>query len=206
MDNTMLKGWISGNNRRYCSVNGVARLHSRIVMEEHLGRPLGKDEVVHHINMDTLDDQISNLILMKQRDHRILHSTGKDRSNQCSEEQKIRQSKIMKTAWATGVFSKRVFTDDARRRISEAKKKEWADGKRDKQFTEITRSKMSTSMKKAWRDGKFPRDFAEKHSKSTKNNWANGVYVNNSSAEFNKKRSDTMKLRWAEGAFKNRGK
>lgn len=37
--------------------------YARAVMENHLGRPLTKREVVHHINHDSADDRIENLRL-----------------------------------------------------------------------------------------------------------------------------------------------
>lgn len=45
----------------------------RQVLEEHLGRALRPDEVVHHINGDPLDDRIENLQLMSPEEHGRLH-------------------------------------------------------------------------------------------------------------------------------------
>lgn len=50
------------------TTRGYVREH-RLVMEEKLGRYLGADEVIDHINMNTLDNRPENLRLMKKRDH-----------------------------------------------------------------------------------------------------------------------------------------
>lgn len=54
----------------------VVRQHRRIIAEE-LGRALSDDEVVHHIDGNRANNERSNLQLMTDREHRILHSTGR---------------------------------------------------------------------------------------------------------------------------------
>ena len=47
------------------------RVH-RYLMEQHLGRKLSRDEHVHHINGDPLDNRIENLMVLKNGDHQRL--------------------------------------------------------------------------------------------------------------------------------------
>lgn len=54
-------------------------LHHRIIMENHLQRLLSKNEVVHHINGDKLDNRIENLKLMNANEHVKLHGAIKGR-------------------------------------------------------------------------------------------------------------------------------
>lgn len=46
-------------------------LEQRYIMEKHLGRQLKKGEVVHHINGDTEDNNIENLMLFKNHSEHI---------------------------------------------------------------------------------------------------------------------------------------
>jgi len=51
----------------------------RLVMEEHIGRHLSINEVVHHKNNNCADNDIKNLILFKgQSDHARWHKTAKE--------------------------------------------------------------------------------------------------------------------------------
>ena len=57
----------------YRDYHGYVREH-RIAMEKHIGRHLLPDEVVHHIDQDKLNNDISNLQIMTPQAHMSLHS------------------------------------------------------------------------------------------------------------------------------------
>ena len=58
---------------------GYVREHI-LIAEKHIGRFLKDFERVHHINGDRLDNNISNLKIMTDSEHKKLHSTGFRRS------------------------------------------------------------------------------------------------------------------------------
>lgn len=56
--------------------NGYVLLH-RIIMENHIGRLLTSEEVVHHIDGDRHNNNIDNLEIMDRREHSAMHTTEK---------------------------------------------------------------------------------------------------------------------------------
>lgn len=69
------KQWAGGRFVRsdgYVLINvspGRAELEHRLIMEQHIGRKLGTDECVHHINGDRADNRLENLELKSRSQH-----------------------------------------------------------------------------------------------------------------------------------------
>lgn len=57
----------------YCA-NGAGKVMEHVfVMAEHIGRPLNKNECVHHKDRDRTNNSIDNLLLMTLSEHAKLH-------------------------------------------------------------------------------------------------------------------------------------
>ena len=79
--------YISRNDPYFCMSNPTGRQgegkyksagrggslpEHRLIMAQHLGRPLRRDEVVHHRNGSKLDNRLENLELMSRKRHELL--------------------------------------------------------------------------------------------------------------------------------------
>ena len=78
------KGYIDTNGYKRIPVNNKSVREHRHVMEQHLGRPLDRDEHIHHIDGDKLNNKIENLILISNAKHRSQHSKIYKDIKQCT--------------------------------------------------------------------------------------------------------------------------
>jgi hypothetical protein len=79
-------GYVSTNGYHIIMIDGKAIRAHRHIMEQHLGRPLLSEEVVHHKDHNRLNNNINNLeILPSNSAHRKHHFHGfrDDISKQC---------------------------------------------------------------------------------------------------------------------------
>jgi hypothetical protein len=64
-------------NRMNCNSRKTSEMYikrARYVMEQHIGRCLNSNEIIHHINKNTLDDRIENLAVLSRSEHAKIHA------------------------------------------------------------------------------------------------------------------------------------
>lgn len=67
------KGGIQKHALGYLIEYKDRKLQHRKVMEDHLGRPLESNEIVHHIDENKKNNEINNLMLISRADHLRIH-------------------------------------------------------------------------------------------------------------------------------------
>ena len=60
---------MSKNKYPHKTINGVKKRLHRHLMEEHLGRLLEPNEHVYHLNGDSKDNRIENLVIIKKNQY-----------------------------------------------------------------------------------------------------------------------------------------
>ena len=65
-------GYLRFNHTKANGSNAGRRLHD-IIAEMKIGRPLSKDEIVHHLDGDKLNNHPNNLVVMTRGQHTTLH-------------------------------------------------------------------------------------------------------------------------------------
>ena len=72
--------------------DGTTRDEHRLVMEKHLGRRLSRNEVVHHIDGDKRNNDLSNLEVLPLSDHSAAHMAGRSIPESTKEKMKERKA------------------------------------------------------------------------------------------------------------------
>jgi len=159
------KGWFIGHGYKQIwvpehpkAVNGYVPEH-RLVMEKKIGRRVHRNEDVHHINGDKLDNRVENLKLMKHSEHSKKTSTKYKRPTK--EElkkmhwedelplkkmaQKLGCSRPTVTRWMKDAGVKwRTISQDSKRRyknMSKEKKRKYTEAARAAMAEKVSNSK-----------------------------------------------------------------
>jgi hypothetical protein len=91
---------ISHPSHPNASKDGYVREHV-YMMSQHLGRPIAKNEIVHHINEDRLDNRLENLQVMTRSEHHSLHHRGVIKTGSIAALSKGHTSAEMVSIWRT---------------------------------------------------------------------------------------------------------
>ena len=94
--------WIDNtSNRRIIQVDRNKMHFARYKMEIYLNRKLNQNEDVHHIDGDTLNDDIKNLKALLHGEHTKLHRTG----SKLKSETKMKINPIITNRYKTPFYS-----------------------------------------------------------------------------------------------------
>ncbi|MBU1092565.1 HNH endonuclease [Patescibacteria group bacterium] len=63
------------------AVKGYVFEH-RLVAEKIIGRPLNKNEIVHHLDGNRLNNTVENIVILSRAEHARLHLKGKKRTQE----------------------------------------------------------------------------------------------------------------------------
>lgn len=79
--------------RYYCYFSNKRRVYEHVLLiEQQIGRKLFRDEVVHHIDGNSLNNNINNLILLTRDEHSRLHHSLQNCAAELLKSQKIKFS------------------------------------------------------------------------------------------------------------------
>ena len=88
---------IDSGGRQYRYIRGGRKkvAEHRFVMEQHLGRKLERWEEVHHINGDTLNNQLTNLYVLDKKNHSRNHFLLFKKVQRLEQENKRLKAKLL---------------------------------------------------------------------------------------------------------------